>query len=110
VRDQAADQESANEAKEQHNKTFLQRLTDFPFVGEYITTLLALGPPYLVSGAIFGWEEDDSGTMLLFAVLSLPWLLWLQNKGRVSVVLPLIRVPLVYATPLWFLLGLGILL
>ena len=97
-------------AIKQRNKTLLQRLTELPFVGEYITTLLALGPPYLVSGAIFGWEEDDPGTMLLFAVLSLSWLLWLRNKGQVSIVLPLIRVPLVYATPLWFLLGIGVLL
>jgi hypothetical protein len=88
-------------------KTFVQVITHIPIIGEYITTLLALGPPFLASAAIFGWGKETRGAMLLFAVLSLPWIYWLQRKGRITIILPLIRIPIIYLTPLWFLIGLG---
>ena len=88
-------------------KTFVQVITDIPIIGEYITTLLALGPPALVPGMLFGLNENTPGVMLLFAVLSLPWILWLQKKGKIRIVLPLIRVPIIYVTPVWFVIGIA---
>ncbi len=87
-------------------KTLLQTITTIPILGgQIVAPLLALGPPLLIVGPIFGWNETRA-TMLAFSVLSVPWLLWLQKKAGIVITLPLIRIPLLYVTPVWFLIGL----
>jgi hypothetical protein len=89
------------------SKTFVQVVTDIPIIGEYLTTLLALGPPFVPTAMLFGSSEDTPGAMLLFAILSLPWIYWLQKRSKMLIVLPLIRLPVIYLTPVWFVIGIA---
>lgn len=86
------------------NETVLQQLLGIPKIGDFFTTLLTLVPAFLLA-LIRNWIYSESsrigaGFWLLCGFITMLWLLFLENKGRIRITTPLIPIPLKWLVPI----------
>jgi hypothetical protein len=87
-------------------KGFIPEAMEIPVIGEYLTTILAIGPPVWLASRITGTSEDNPFLFFVLAAVSQPWILWLEKATGLRIVLPLIPIRIVYLfLPGWVVLG-----
>jgi hypothetical protein len=74
-------------------KTILLQVLQFPFIGEYLTTLIALIPALLIFWLkIFG--ENEKWEFIAIASITFVWLIFLEKKGKVKICIPHTPIPI----------------
>jgi len=96
------DKEAESNNKEE--KTFLLQLLQFPFIGEYLTLLIALIPAFLIIPLGIS-PKNDKWELIAIASLTILWLLFLEKIGNVKICTPHIPIPIK-----WILIPLTIIL
>jgi hypothetical protein len=98
---------------DEHPQNWLQRLLGIPVIGEWLG-LLVLVAPFLVGGLfarnVLGISTDidtESGVwyIIMAAVLAI-WLVWLEHIARVRLVLPVVKIPMLWLTAVFAVWGL----
>ena len=92
------------ESKVKEEKTFLLQVLQFPFIGEYLTLLIALIPAFLMIPLKIS-PENDKWELIAIASLTILWLLFLEKKGKIKICTPHIPIPIK-----WILIPLTIIL
>lgn len=96
------DKEGQSNKKEE--KTLLLQVLQFPFIGEYLTLLIALIPAFLIIPLGIS-PKNDKWELITIASLTILWLLFLEKMGKVKICTPHIPIPIK-----WILIPLTIIL
>jgi len=92
------------ESKVKEEKTFLLKVLEFPFIGEYITTFIALIPAILIYWLKI-FPENEKWEAIAVGSISFLWIIFLEKKGKVKICTPHIPIPIK-----WLLIPLTIIL
>ena len=81
------------ESNDNEEKTFLQLILTFPFIGEYITTFIALIPAILIYWLKI-FPENEKWEAIAVGSISFLWVILMEKKGKVKLCTPHLPIPI----------------
>lgn len=109
--DDSVPSEIHSDPQEQDEETWLHVILGIPYVGEFLTFIIAMLPAILLVTVVMLVFNTESDTVINWVMLfSLPityfWLRFLERKARLAICLP---VPILNIRIKWLLLPVGLL-
>lgn len=89
--------EKTDESQVNSKETFLQEITGLALTGEYLTLALAIIPAFiisLISNELTHSTERTTRKLILIALATLLWVIFLERKGKLTICTPLIPIPI----------------